>query len=250
MTVVRIRQSTGINAVEFGLNIGTEGDLQNGIKQSYIASAIQHVIDVIEINAQANGLSSVKFIGMFPEFTNEKDEELRTEMRLPLVAIIMRLGNQREVGIGRTAVGTEDGPAKAFNQSATIEFDVYGDDQNVADRIAGSLSLLFQRHLFDFVRKGFQNMKTVFSRPAKGWNQNIQWDFETLWYPHRVQRHMIHVMTYFDVVWIEKEESGTTITQIVWKNTGDVIFEYSMGNSLAYLLVEDIEFNWHNGILV
>lgn len=250
MTLLRLRTARGIKSVDVGLNIGTEADFENGISQSYIATAMQHIIDVLNSKKSKYGLKPVKFLGMFPEFANEHGEELSAEMELPIVVILIRLGGLKEVGIGRGVAGTEDGDAKGFNQSATIEFDCYGDDQNVADRVAGNISLLIQQELFAFIRKGFQNMKTVFSKAAKGWNPNIQWDFEVLWFPFKVQRHIMNVLTYFDVVWVEKEVSYGTITRIEWAVTGETVFEFAIGNSLAYLLVEDIEFNWHKGILV
>lgn len=248
MTLIRLKQEGTINQIAVGLTDGTEADFDSGLKQGYINAAMQHLKDVLEDKGASAGLSSVTFIGVYPEFPAGVDEDFSGEMETPIVAMTARLGGMKEIGVGRTFAVSEDGIAKAFNQSITVEFDCTAVNTNAVDRVASGISFLLQKEKFTLIKKGFQNVKTVYSRPAQGWSTDIPLEFTQRWFPHRIARHLLHILTTFDVVWIEQEDpdnSYGTITQIVWKATGDIIFEFKTGMTLDYLLIEDLEFGLH-----
>jgi hypothetical protein len=176
-----------------------------------------------------------------------KDEELEASMILPYIAITISLADSEEVGIGRTWADTKDGVAKAFRQTVLIEYDCHGSDQRVADMLAGFIVETVEKRKMTKLRaRGFIHFKQNFSRPARGFSFSAPWDFSWRFYPLRVFRHLVYMETKFDVVWLEIPDSRGRIFQIQFRETGEVIGEFNIGNSLQYLLAEEIYLGWHD----
>lgn len=249
MVVARIKGYNGVQALSVGLVKGDMNDLINGLKAGYINTAMEHILDSMKEMAVLDQIPNFNMTGVYPSFPDEKEEEYAAEMKFPMVVVTIRLGSMRESGVGRTFVDSEDGVVKSFVQPIMIEFDCVGPDAKTVDALVSFITLSTQIKKIDFLRKGFHDIKTTYSKPALGWENVIPWDFPERWFRFKLLRHLVHMSASFDVTWLEKPEYAEIITQIVFNDETDLLFEGAFGVSTEYLIIEDLEFGMH-GIYV
>jgi hypothetical protein len=244
---LRIQNGSDIFVTPAGLAETIENVLESGLAPTMINRVQEQLVLLFEEEMADLGITGIKASASYPMYPAGKDEEISAEMILPYIAITISLGNSEEVGIGRTWSDTKDGVAKAFRQTILIEYDCHGADQRVADMLAGfTCETVEKRKMTKLRHKGFIHFKQNFSRPARGFSFSAPWDFSWRFYPLRVFRHLVYMETKFEVVWIEVPLSEGRIFQIQFRETGEVIGEFNMGNSLQYLLAEEIYLGWHD----
>jgi len=99
-------------------------------------------------------------------------------------------------------------------------------------------------------QKGFQNFMTLSSDPARGFRYDTPWDFRMQHQYSEVFYSRLTIRTSFDVTWVVKPQFGGIISQIIFEQTQDIPWETVIGASLGYLLLEDMFFGMHDGILL
>ena len=252
MVIARVKGYNGVQSLAVGLVKGDMDDLLNGLKAGYINTAMEHIIDIMKEMAVAERIIKLNMTGVYPSFNDETEEEYTAEMNFPIIVVTIRLGSMRESGVGRTFVDSEDGVVKSFVQPIMVEFDCVGPDAKTVDAAVSFLTLTAQIKKIDFIKKGFHDIKTTYSKPALGWENVIPWDFPERWFRFKLLRHLVHMSASFDVTWLEVPDSTELITQVVFENETEIEFPFlefgaplEFGVSLAYLIVEDEEFNMH-----
>ena len=238
-----------VRNILFGLAEGGNLYTKDGMPYAYMSHAKEHLTTFLRSILPA----TVSVTGIFPNFAFDSDGNVAGDLQLPYVAIKISRSAMREVGVGRLLYDGVDGEVLGFRQMATIEFDVFGTADMKIDQIVDQIELQIQiakgpgGYLF---QKGFQNFMTRASEHARGFRYDTAWDFKMQHQYADLFHARLLISTSFDVTWINKLFYQGVITQIILGQTEDIPWSIIVGSSLAYLRLEEINWDWHGGTLL
>ena len=248
-TYVSHFDGTTVRQILLGLMQGENLVTEDGMPFSHVSTAKEHVITFLRSILP----STVKITAIFPSFTFDQSGNLVGDVQLPHVAVKAIKGGIKEVGVGRRLWETPDGFVHAFTQILYLEFDVFGRTDMKIDQVVDQIELQLQIEKSTggvLWSKGFQNFMTMSSDPARGFRYDTAWDFKMQHQYAEMFHSRLSVRTSFDVTWIVRPQFGGVISQIIFSQTEDIPWETIIGSSLGYLLLEDMFFGMHNGILL
>lgn len=245
--MVKIRVNTGSDIIQVhqALADTVEEPLTDGLIAGYIDITTEQMIIFLMQVASEQGIKNLKLSASFPAYPKGKDQKIDTSLLLPSITITPRIGLTEEIGIGRGLRNTVDGMLYGFKQYMIIEFDCHGTSVLEADRMASWVSTTIQRYKLDRLRhQGFQNFRNLYSRAVMGIDPTMAWDYVWRFYSFRVFRHLIYVETSFEVTWLQEPDTSGLITQIIFNSESSFSLDLVIGNSMEYMLAEEINYNW------
>lgn len=248
MTELQIIQNGKVQRILAGLADSEEVGLVSGLRRTYIARCMEHVIKFLKDKATEDGVIGLNISTQYPKFPLGKNKPVETTLHLPYIVVAYRGGVMKEIGVGRKRAETVDGPAFAFWQFANIEFDCFSKSQEECDLLAGWVSESIQQEKLNILmQKGFINWKQIYSRSGFGFQLTVPWDYPKYYtYPFEVFRHILYMETSFEVVWVKREETAGIINQIIFNEENEYFPDFAIGFGLEFLLAEDLYHQWHN----
>jgi len=247
MTLIQVSDGTNVFTIDQGLTGSIEQTLTNHLTGHFIDICTEQMINYIKTIKSNDGISGVSASASFPEFPAGKNENITSNMKLPIIVVTTQLGVSKEVGIGRGITNSIKGTVRGFRQYVHIEFDCHATSELEAARLAGWLLFSMQRDKMSLQRNGFIDIRQLYSNSAKGFSPAYGFDINSRFYPVRVFRHLAYIETMFDVIWIEEDTDTSVISMIVFDETSSYsLSDVSMGMSLDYLLAEELYYGWHS----